>query len=120
MSDDITPDSTYPKIELPIISSDIPPHLLATVTPESKYILEQISALGQYVKWSAPVLISINDQTRKTNGRVISLEQTREELQEVKRAVKSWWAVCGVVLALIGGIAGVVETTEFIIAHFVK
>jgi hypothetical protein len=117
MSDDtkITPESTYPEIKLPLITSDIPPHLLASMTPESKYILEQVSALGQYMRWSAPVLVAINQQTRMTNGRVISLEQTREK---VTGALKSWWAIAGGIFAILGGIAAMVEIIEFVKAHW--
>lgn len=114
MSDsDIIPDSTYPKIELPTITSDIPPHLLAGVTPESKYILEQLSELGQYMKWSAPLLIQINDNGRKTNGRVISLESWRSMF-------KSWWGLTLAAFAIIGGVASIIQVWDWVLAHWPK
>jgi hypothetical protein len=113
MSDEIIPDSTYPKIELPVINSDIPPHLLTGVTEESKYILEQISVLGQYLKWSAPVLVAINDQTRKTNGRVIALESWRTMF-------KSWWGLTLAAFAVIGGVASIIEVWQYLIANWPK
>lgn len=110
MSDDSThteDESTYPEIELPTFKSDIPAPLLAGSTEEARYILENLSMLTQYVKWSAPVLIAINEQTRKTNGRVIRLESWRAMFS-------NWWVLILGAATIGGGIAGLVEAWSWL------
>ena len=114
MSDDSTKhiedESTYPAIILPDFKSDIPSPLLTASSNEEKYILEQLSMLSQYVKWSAPVLISINEQTRKTNGGL-------QRVEAWKAMFSSWWALALGLFAVIGGVAGIVEVINFVQSH---
>ena len=114
MSDDspkhIEDESTYSKLEIPTFKSDIPEPLLMSASDETKYILEQLSILSQYAKWSAPVLIDSNLQSRKTNGRLMRVEAW-------KAMFSSWWALALGLFAVIGGIAGVVEVLNFIQSH---
>jgi hypothetical protein len=102
----IEEESSYPEVKLPDLKSDIPVHLLTDASPESKYILEQLSVLSQYAKWSAPVLVETNQQTRKTNGRLLRVEAW-------KGMFTSWWALLMALVALVGGVAGVIEAIRF-------
>lgn len=102
----IEEESTYPEVKLPELKSDIPAHLLSEASPESKYILEQLSVLSQYAKWSAPVMVEMNTQVRKTNGRLLRVEAW-------KGMFTSWWALLMALVALVGGVAGLIEIIRF-------
>jgi hypothetical protein len=111
MSDDTShpeEESTIPELKLPDLKSDIPAHLLAEASPESKYILEQLSVLSQYAKWSAPVLLDSNAQSRRTNGRLLRVEAW-------KGMFTSWWALLMAMITIVGGIAGLVGIIQFLV-----
>jgi hypothetical protein len=116
MSDTVpVPESTYPELKEPIFTSDIPPMLLEQSTPSERYILEQLSIVKQFIPWSVDAAMLTHSAVRRTNGRVISLEQSREK---VKNVLKSWYGIAGGIIALIGGIAGIVEIVEYVQAHW--
>ena len=98
----IEEESTYPEIKLPELKSDIPPHLLNEASEEAKYILEQLSVLSQYAKWSAPVVVEISTQTRKTNGRLIRVEKWKEMFT-------SWWALTAGFLAVAAAVIEIIH-----------
>lgn len=100
-------ESTIPALEKPEFKSDIPPHLLANASENEKYVLEQLSMVMQYVRWSSQVEVDTNHQVRKTNGRVIKLERWKEMFS-------SWWALLLAILTIVGGMAGLVEVIKFL------
>ena len=110
-------DSTYPKIELPEFKSDIPEHLLNSVSPESKYMLEQLSKLNQSASWMVNVLVDVNQQVRKTNGRVIALETWRDRIMSI---ATSWWGILGALGTLVMAIAAAIEVGKFVGDHWPK
>lgn len=83
--------------EVPDFQSDIPEHLLTNASPQDKYIMENISILGQKSNWlteiqkkqsesleelkqeSAEIII----QTTKTNGSVSKLKEQAKEAEDV-------------------------------------
>lgn len=110
MPEDKPEDSSdIAKVELPIngFSSDIPPYLLEGKSEAEQFILTEVSKMGHFIKWAAPVLVDNNLQARRSNGRLKTLEA-------FKAMFTSWWGFAGAVLSVIGGIAGVIAVIEFI------
>lgn len=107
-------ESSIPPVTLPEggFQSRIPPYLLEGKSEAEQFILNEASKMSGFVEWAAPILVDMSMQTRRTNGRVSRLETYRDIL-------KSWWALSGAILAIIGGVAAAVEVVEFVLAHFV-
>lgn len=100
-------ESDYPEVKLPDFKSDIPAPLLASAPEETRYVLEQLSVLSQYVKWSAPVLVEVSLQTRKTNGRLARVEAW-------KAMFTSWWGLLLGLFAIVGAAAAAVEVVTYL------
>jgi len=103
----IEEESAYPEVKLPDFKSDIPAPLLANAPEETRYILEQLSVLSQYVKWSAPVMVETNLQVRRTNGRLARVEAW-------KSMFTSWWGLALGLFAIVGAAAGTVEVIAYL------
>jgi hypothetical protein len=99
--------STYAKIEIPDLKSDIPAYLVKDSSEAERYILDQMSILIQHAKWTSNVLSDISENTRKTNGRVIKLEGWRNMFS-------SWWILAGALMSIVGGVVGVIEIVKFL------
>ncbi len=81
--------------ELPLFSSDIPPHLLENADPARKYIMEALSINNQQIKWIAKetcsqseilarvetLATSTESLAKLTNGRVTKLEDGAKEVK---------------------------------------
>lgn len=111
MSDDARPEdlSDLPLVEVPPngFQSDLPEYLLKDKSEAERYILTEMSRTSAFVRWAAPILVESNASIRATNGRVKSLEAFRAMFQ-------SWWGLVLAVLAIVGGLAGLVEVVQFI------
>ena len=117
MSDDT---SSHPeeRSEIPIaeipkngFSSQIPAYLLDGKSEAEAYILTEVSKMSHFIEWSAPLILDNNLQARKTNGRVKGLEGWRLKLTTGWGMVV---AVFGFVLAVIGGIEGLIALATYL------
>lgn len=99
-------DSTYPRIELPEFNSSIPEHLLENVSKENRFVMENLSIQTQYIKWLCQAAVDTNQQVRKTNGRLIKVENWKEKLSQ-------WWVAAAAIFAVSG-------TATLLIAKIVK
>ena len=111
------PESTYPPLEKPVLTSDIPEMLYKNSSEAEKYILNQLSINKQFIAWSIEAQLSTHAAVRRTNGRVIALESWKEKIMAI---FSSWWGICGGLLTLIGGIAGIVQIIEYFKDHLAK
>lgn len=92
-------------------ASQIPDYLLAGKSEAEAYILKEVSKMSQYIEWSAPLILDNNFQARRTNGRVKGLEGWKLKL------TTGWGMVIaagGLILALIGGIEGIITLLAFL------
>lgn len=115
--------------EVPDFQSDIPAHLLTNASPQDKYIMENLSILGQKSNWLAESQKfqsqalrelkaetselkaeskEIRIQTTKTNGRVTALEEGEKRAQNVinfyskaKETVSNKFAILAMVFGLV-------------------
>ena len=83
--------------EVPDFQSDIPEHLLTNASPQDKYIMENLSILGQKSNWLTETqktqferldgLVTSSEeiriQTTKTNGKVAVLQEKAVEAEKV-------------------------------------
>ncbi len=99
---EIEPESTFPALEKPEFKSDIPEYLLKNAGENERYVLMQLSTISQYVEWSVKAQMDTNQAVRRTNGRLIKVE-------EWKKMFSSWKVLIGGIAALIGVVAAVVE-----------
>jgi hypothetical protein len=100
--------SDIPVLELPKegFKSRIPPSLLAGKPEEEQFILNEVSKMAAFAEWAAPILVSSNLEARKTNGRV-------KRLEGWKNMFSSWWALGGVILSILGGLATIFSILQF-------
>lgn len=106
-------ESEIPHAKLPLegFSSQIPDYLLIGKSESEVYILKEVSKMSQYIEWSAPIIVDSNLSIRKTNGRVKGLEGWRLKM------TTGWGMLVTVgtcILALIGGIEGLVTLMNFL------
>ena len=73
-------ESLYTELEMPEFDSAIPEHLLKGITDENKFVMENISMQTQYIKWLCEAAINTNHQVRKTNGRLMRVEEWKNKL----------------------------------------
>ena len=104
--------------EVPEFQSDIPPHLLTNASPQDKYIMENLSVLGQKSNWLtdtqktqferldklAQASEEIRVQTTKTNGKVIALQEQAEQTHMVTEFYKTARALITNKIFLLGAI----------------
>jgi hypothetical protein len=83
-------------MERPNFSSQIPPALLEGVPDHTKWLMESVSKLSQASDWQTNELMrqseklgTIEDQCKKTNGRVNKIEEKSELYDEIAAKVKS-------------------------------
>jgi len=86
------PSEPTPKFE-----SNIPGHLLenTSVSPQDRWVMEQISILGQKNDWQSSEILEIKKdlsevkvETKKTNGRVTKSEAEIEDSKDTIRKAK--------------------------------
>ncbi len=111
MSDDAHPEdaSDIPVLELPPggFVSRIPEHLLVGKSDSEKWILLEASKMSHFAEWAGKALVATHSEVRKTNGKVRSLEAFKAMFYSV-------WGFAGAVLAIIGGLAGLVAILQFL------
>jgi len=105
--------SEIPIAEIPKngFSSQIPAYLLDGKSEAEAYILTEVSKMSQFIEWAAPLLVDNNLQARKTNGKVKRLERWKLKLTTGWGMVVT---VFGFILAVIGGIQGLVAMAEYL------
>jgi hypothetical protein len=116
MSDDHPEEhSDIAPIELPEggFQSRIPPHLLEGKPESEQYILNEVSKMGHFIEWAAPILLSSNLEARKTNGKVKTLWALKELLTGYKGLVVALFAI-------IGAVSGVVAIVQFVMERWPK
>lgn len=73
--------SQLPTIVVPDFKPLIPEYMLDGIKDDStKYIVEQLSIMTQQGQWQTHKILNIHDYTKKINGKVIELDQFRNEL----------------------------------------
>lgn len=73
--------SSIPSLDLPDFKPNIPEYMLNDVDKQSeRYLIEQMSVMTQQSAWQTHKLMNIYDYTRSINGKVIELEQFRNDL----------------------------------------
>lgn len=96
-------DSTYPPLEKPEFKSQIPEHLLAGMSEAEKHIVSQLSILTQCAEWGVHAHLAVNEQVRKTNGRLLRAETELGHIREDKRFLKSGWRLVVIIGGVISG-----------------
>lgn len=121
--------SDITKIEAPQFQSRIPAYLLEGKSESEQFILNEVSKMGHFCEWIAPIIISSNQEARKTNGRVKRLEANVGDLdihaevekgRDFRKMFKSWWMLVGGLFALIAALAGVVQVAAFLVEKWPK
>lgn len=104
--------SDIPPVMVPAngFSSRIPPYLLEGRTESEQFVLNEVSKMGAFIEWAAPILVSSNLQARKTNGRV-------SILWSIKEMALGWKGLLGTVAGLAAFIASVFEIWPYV-KHF--
>ena len=73
--------TNIPEITPPEFKPSIPEYMLQGIKQDSqRYIIEQISVMSQQSAWQTHKIMNIHDYTRSINGKVIELEQFRNDL----------------------------------------
>lgn len=107
------PESSYPPLERPVFTSQIPPYLLEKASESDRYILAQLSILTQFIPWSVEAHLETNSLVRKTNGRLLRAEGDITDIQEARAAQRSGWKAIlkswSLVVGVIGFIASLIE-----------
>lgn len=77
----------------PSFSSDIPEHLLANATPESRWLMQNVSALTKKTDYlvseqieQSSKLVRIETQVNHTNGRLLKVEKKIDQLEITDQA----------------------------------
>ena len=83
---------------LPEFNSSIPAHLLADLSDKDRYIVEQLSIMGQKSDWlvnatqeQSKELFIIKTETKLTNGKVAQAVKDIAEIQSKERAKIDDW-----------------------------
>lgn len=99
-------DSDIPSITLPIggFVSKIPAYILKGKDEDEAYLLHEISKTSVALEFLGPVIISINEQCRKTNGRTKRNEYDIAKLKEDKRFLKRGWHTVVIVASTVGSV----------------
>lgn len=112
-SDNIIPDSTYPKLERPDFKSQIPAYLLESASDRDRFIIEQLNILTQFIPWSVEAHLLLDSNLRRTNGRLIRAEDNIAAIQSDRKSEKRGWKfiflACGVVAGFISFIVTIIE-----------
>lgn len=84
--------SSYKALEKPEFTPTIPSYLIEGMTEQDRFIVEQMSVMSQYVKWSVDTQMLVHDQVRATNGRLLTVEdqikEARGEIDDLKGQAK--------------------------------
>lgn len=110
MADDRPEDhSDIEPISLPPngFQSRIPAYLLEGKSDSEQYVLNEVSKMGHFIEWSAPILLSSNVEARRTNGRVKTLWALKELFTGVRGIIIG-------TLGFIGSLAGVFELIKLV------
>ena len=72
---------TDQSLQIPDFKPNIPEYMLDSCDRQAdRYLIEQISIMTQQNSWQTHKLINIHDYTKSINGKVIELEQFRNDL----------------------------------------
>jgi len=104
------PESTYPALARPEFTSQIPSHLLADASDADRHIMGELSKLGQFSHWSVDAHISTMESVRKTNGRLIQVEQKIKNIEEDKQSLVRGWKLVVTIGVIIGSFVGFTST----------
>lgn len=73
--------TSIPRLSTPEFKPAIPEYMLDGIKDStSRYIIEQISVMSQQSAWQTHKIMNIHDYTSSINGKVIELEQFRNDL----------------------------------------
>ncbi len=85
--------SSYRPIEKPDFSPNIPPYLVDGMSDQDRFIVENLSVMSQYAKWSVETQMMVHEQVRATNGRLLRVEaetnRAREELDNLNEKAET-------------------------------
>jgi len=82
------PKSRYPRLELPVFESKIPPHLVNKMSDQEKWLVETISKLDQKTDW-------LLQKTVETSGQVLDIDIRTTKVEEWKTMFSGKWALVG-------------------------
>lgn len=73
--------SNIPPLKSPEFKSTVPQYMLDSIDNDAdRYMVEQMSVMTQQSSWQTHKLLNIYDYTRSINGKVVELEQFRNDL----------------------------------------
>lgn len=85
--------------------------------------------MGHFCEWITPIIISSNQEARKTNGRVKRLEANVGDLdihaeieasKDFRKMFKSWWVFTGGIFVFVGVLAGIAQVAAFLVEKWPK
>lgn len=118
MSDDTsTPfenKSDIPPVIIPVngFTSRIPQYLLEGKSESEQFVLNEVSKMGHFMEWVAPIIVDSNLNARKTNGKVAVLWNYKETFT-------GWKGALAGLAGLAGFITSVVEIWPYIKSFFI-
>ena len=78
---DTQQQSDIPEFKIPEFKPLIPEYMLKGIKDEStQYIIEQLSIMSQQGSWQTHKIMNIHNYTKNINGKVIELEQWRNDI----------------------------------------
>ncbi len=108
-------DSSYPELTRPFFQSAVPQHLLAEASPADCYVMNELSKLSQAMAWSVEAHLAGNYQTRKTDERLIVVEDRVQKEQNFRKSVLGGWRfVVGAGAACAGVVAFLIHVIKFL------
>lgn len=82
--------SRYPKLELPVFESKIPPHLVNKMSDQEKWLVETISKLDQKTDWLLQKMV-------ETSGHVVEIDIRTAKIEDWKTIFSGKWALIGAI-----------------------
>jgi len=102
--------SNLKPLKKPEFSSQIPHHLLHDLGEKDREILNQLSTQTQQNQWIIETLIGMDEQVRKTNGRVNALEEKATDCLTKTQVRSVFFGKWGILTLAIGVIFPVIIT----------
>lgn len=87
--------------------SRLPAYLLDGKSEAERYLLNEMSRNTHFIEWAAPILVSSNLESRKTNGKL-------KVLWRYKEIFTGWKGAAAAVAGLAAFIASVIEILPWI------
>lgn len=78
--------SRYPKLELPVFESKVPPHLVSQMSDQERWLVETISKLDQKTDWLLQKIV-------ETNGHVGDIDIRTQKIEDWKSVFTGKWAL---------------------------